>query len=165
MKYIYDNKKQIFALFLSFWVLPIIMGLFSLGDNYTQTKGEELNTSCFEESIKIMLNNLRVAFIILFSGTLFKYVPIGIFGYNSLLFSMIFMISIGQNGIIKTVLMLLPHALLEVGGLSLFTFLGKEIKMNYNKREWMQSIILGVITIICAAFIEGYISKSIGVLI
>lgn len=165
MKYIYDNRKQVIALFLGFWILPAIMLVFSAGDNYAQTKIEMTCNSCFEESIKIMINNLRVVFIILISGMLYKYVSICIFGYNSLFFAIVFMVSIEEKGIIKTVLILLPHALIEVGGLSLFTLLGKEIKMDYKKKEWKQSVALGVLIIICAAFIEGYISKSIGVLI
>ena len=162
MKYLLEKRKEIFILFITFWIVPFIMFFFSLMDSSMKIEGTvNIYADNFETSVQIMKNNLFVCFLILLIGLVFKYAPMILYFYNSVLFSITFLISLNQNGLNLTLTRLLPHAFLEVFGLASFVILGIHLKNDFKSRKFHKGIIFTVVIIIIAAFLESYISKSI----
>ncbi|MGX7112240.1 stage II sporulation protein M [Gemella cuniculi] len=158
-----DNKKEQIRLYLLFWVFPFVMFLFSfMSKNSLNDKTIISESDKIYSFLKIAFNNLWVCLLIVFSGTLSRYLPLLLYSYNSLSFSIIFLISLQQNGKIFTLLTLLPHSFFEVYGLLLFTSIGIRIKSNYKNRQIYCIAIFSGILIIFAAFVEVFISQAFG---
>lgn len=160
--YIIKNRKCIVKLFLLFWFLPTLMFVFSLFGNHMYFDNTSINNAGWHLFIKIMLNNMKVSLLIVGVGYVHKYAPVVMLLYNSVIFSITFLISFEKNGVLGSVYRLLPHAFLEVAGLTIFALLGMNIKKDFKNTEWKKSFIISTIIIIMAAFFEGYISAAIG---
>ena len=158
-----ENKKEQIVLFIIFWILPFIMFIFSLfSKNNFNNKILISDPDKMYIFLKITYNNLWVCLLIVFSGTISRYFPLLLYGYNSLSFSIIFLISLQQNGKFITFLTLLPHSFIEVYSLLLFTLIGMKIKSNYKNKQIYYVALFATLLIIFAAFVEAFISQGFG---
>jgi uncharacterized membrane protein SpoIIM required for sporulation len=162
MNYLIKHKREILYIFAIFWICPALMCLFSLLDSKLNINSYIIGENYLDNSLKIMFNNLRVSFIIIISGLIFRYAPVTIFMYNSIIFSITLIISMWQSGKLNTLISLMPHAFPEVLGLAIFTLLGMNIKSGFKDIEWIKAVLIGSLVIVLSAFIEGFISGYIG---
>lgn len=166
MKYLTSKYKQLICVFGAFWIVPFILFCFSFPninsnlETYNFTRNE--NIIFFG---KIALNNLYVGFLIIISGFIFKYVPYFLYGYNSVMFSILLSISTIENGLKITLLKLLPHSFTEIIGLSVCVLIGRHIKKDFRKKDVHKCIFFAVFIIIIAAFIEAFISNNMEVVL
>ncbi|WP_143318275.1 stage II sporulation protein M [Clostridium sp. HBUAS56017] len=145
--------KKIIFLFLSFWILPTIVLIINVIFNNEISK-EDLycNNISFN---KIFLTNICIYFAVIVTGYLHRIIPTIIYYYNSFSFSLVFSISLSENGILKAIFLTVPHGITEILAFSIALYIGENFKyIKENKKL----AISGMILIFISALLESYIT-------
>lgn len=144
-----QKLNSILIVFVSFWIFPILTIILNIIVN---SKSEKYtNTYLYVSFKQILLSNLFLFIVIIITGYLTKLIPYILYYSNAIRFSIIFSISLTDKGVLKTLLLTIPHGLLEILAFSIATFIGVNFKdISKNKRL----LIIGLIFILLAAIIE-----------
>ncbi|WAM33840.1 stage II sporulation protein M [Caldicellulosiruptor morganii] len=168
-------------IFLLFLTLGIVTGAYfsdlleKLTDTYLKKMfGEILKNanSKFDLFLAILKNNMKVYIIVLVAGTLtFGLVSLFVLMTNGAVVGAVAALSAKKTSIAKTLLLLLPHGVIEIFAFLIGTAASAiflENLINEKQREntkvllkrFLALSLLGAILIVIAAFIEAYVTLS-----
>ena len=157
---ILSHFKKIGIIYLSFWIIPIIIVFISIAINKKYPEGT-IHSDKFLGFWPILIRNLTVYFSIFLLGFINKFLPYILYFYNSIIFTLLFSISIGEVGISASIIKVLPHGIIEILGFATVTYVGYNMKKRNLEGMRTKYLLSGLIFLIVAAYIESHFTPFI----
>lgn len=144
--------KSIFFYFFVFWLPSIIVTIWNFS---SRTTGDLIiESTTFIENISgelIFFNNVLIFLLLILLGRVHKILPQLLYGYNSLFFSFIYLISIEYYGLVPVLSTLAKYGIIEVLALAI----GCSVSgVSSSSSKFKILVFIGLVLLLLAALIE-----------